>query len=94
MMRRQDQFFSDNYTDQKTLVLLSKLFPVIGVFPSIVPLNVPLHAATTSDLNKQNLAASNRPTVHQSIMEPVPVIKSPKTSIQFAEDSMQLHLGI
>lgn len=68
MMRRQDNFFSDNYTDQtKDLYFWVKLFPVTGVFPAF---DVPSRPAITSDLNKQNLLASNTPTVHQSITEP------------------------
>ena len=82
---------------KKTLVLLSKIIsgywchPLNSAFECAFTC---IHHVITSDLSKQNLPASNRPTVHQSITEPVPVIKSPKTSIQFPEDSMQLRLGI
>ena len=78
--------FGQLYRPKKNTLLLSKSIycywchPLNSAFECAFTC---IHHVITSDLSKQNLPASNRPTVHQSITEPVPVIKSPKTSIQF-----------
>ena len=77
--------FRQNYTDRKMIFTLWNLFPVIGVFPSITPSKCAFTWSHHVWSKQTKSFGFSWPTVHQSIMEPVPM-----TNQDFSSDSLKI----